>query len=89
VYNGKYSSEKKCQSTEIGLNSEKQRENVRESIYNIQNRLENVTKRINHSQQISPSSKELIWKFCEHCRVQGLSTLRITFYLNRFWNIAG
>ena len=61
---------------------------MRESIYNIENRLENVTKRINQSNQISPRNKELIWAFCEHCKAQGLSQLRIIFYLNRFWNIA-
>jgi len=88
VYNGKDSSEKKCQNAEIGLNFQNQRERVRESIYNIENRLENVTKRIRLSNQISPRNKELIWAFCGHCKAQGLSPLRIIFYLNRFWNIA-
>lgn len=88
MYNGKYSSEKKCQSTENGLSNENQTESVRDSIYNIQNRLENVTKRINQSKQISEQNRSLVWKFCEHCKLQGLSTLRIVFYLNRFWNIA-
>ena len=88
MYNGKYSFEKKCQSTENGLNVEIERENVREDIYNIQGRLQNITKRINHSPAISDHNKELIWKFCEHCKLQGLSTLRVLFYLNRFLNIA-
>ncbi len=61
---------------------------MRDSIYNIPNRLENVTKRINKSPQITPHNKELIWKFCDYCKLQGLSTLRVLFYLNRFWNIA-
>ena len=85
---GKYRSENEYQSTENGLNSGNQRENVRESIYNIENRLQNVTKRINQTTRISPRNKELIWAFCEHCKAQGLSQLRIIFYLNRFWNIA-
>jgi site-specific recombinase XerD len=88
VYNGKYSSEKKCQSTENGLKLEVQRENVKEDIYNIQGRLRNVTKRINQNSAISEHNKELIWKFCEHCKLQGLSTLRVLFYLNRFLDIA-
>jgi integrase/recombinase XerD len=88
VCDGKYSSEKKCQSTENGLNPENQHENVRQDIYIIQNRLENVTKRINQSKDISEHNKAVVWKFCEHCRLQGLSTLRIVLYLNRFWNIA-
>jgi integrase/recombinase XerD len=88
VYNGKYSSEKKCQGTENGLKLEVQRENVREDIYNVQGRLRNVTKRINQNSAISDHDKELIWKFCEHCKLQGLSTLRVLLYLNRFLDIA-
>jgi hypothetical protein len=57
-------------------------------IYNVQNRLENVNKRIVSSQRITPRNRELIWNFCDHCRLQGLSVLRVVFYLNRFWNIA-
>jgi hypothetical protein len=57
VYNGKDSSEKKCQSTEIGLNLQNQRQIVRESIYNIENRLEKVTKRI--LEDPSKSNKKL------------------------------
>jgi integrase/recombinase XerD len=79
---------KRCQSTENDLNPENQRENVIQDIYNIRNRLENVTKRVSQNKDISEHNKELIWKFCEHCKLQGLSTLRIVFYLNRFWNIA-
>jgi len=85
---GKYRSENEYQSTEIGLKAETQRANVRTSIYNIENRLQNVTKRINSSSRISPHNRELIWKFAEHCKIQGLSTLRVIFYLNRFYNIA-
>lgn len=88
MYNGKYSSEKKCQSTENDLNLEVQRANVRDDIYAVPRRVQNVTKRINQSQGISDHNKELIWKFCEHCKLQGLSTLRVLFYLNRFLNIA-
>ena len=60
---------------------------MRTSIYNIENRLQNVTKRINASPRISTHNKELIWEFAEHCKIQGLSTLRVIFYLNRFYNI--
>jgi site-specific recombinase XerC len=62
--------------------------NVRADIYNVQNRLESVNKRFESSQSITVRNKELIWKFCDHCRLQGLSNLRVVFYLNRFWNIA-
>ncbi len=84
----KHSSESKRQNIEKSLNRQIQTEKVRDSIYNIPNRLENVTKRISQSQQITPRNKELIWKFCDHCKLLGLSTLRVLFYLNRFWNIA-
>lgn len=84
---GKYRSENEYQSTENGLNPENQRANVRTSIYNIDNRLQNVTKRINKTSMISPHNRELIWKYAEHCQIQGLSTLRVIFYLNRFYNI--
>jgi len=83
----KYRSESKYQSTEIGLKPENLPVIVRASIYNIENRLQNVTKRINSSPRISPRNKELIWKFAEHCKIQGLSVLRVIFYLNRFYNI--
>jgi hypothetical protein len=53
VYNEKYGSEKKCQSTEIGLILEVQSENVRGGIHNVQGRLQNVTKRINANSAIS------------------------------------
>jgi site-specific recombinase XerC len=85
---GKYSSESECQSTEIGLKPEVQTGSVTGDIYNVQDRLENVKRRIESSQKITPRNKELIWKFCDHCRLQGLSNLRVVFYLNRFWNIA-
>ena len=61
---------------------------MRDDIYAVQRRLQNVTRRINRSPAISDHNKELIWKFCEHCKLQGLSTLRVLFYLNRFLNIA-
>jgi site-specific recombinase XerD len=80
--------ENECQSTEIDLKKEVQTGNVTGDIYNVQNRLENVRKRIESSQKITPRNKDLIWKFCERCRLQGLSNLRVVFYLNRFWNIA-
>ena len=84
----KYGLENERQSTEIDLKTEVQTGSVTGDIYNVQNRLENVNKRIESSQRITPHNRELIWKFCDHCRVQGLSTLRVVFYLNRFWNIA-
>jgi hypothetical protein len=61
VHNGKYSPKKKCQRTGNGLDEENERENVREDMYNIQNRLENVTNRISQSKDISEHN-ELIWK---------------------------
>jgi len=84
----KYGLENERQSTEIDLKTEVQTGSVTGDIYNVQNRLENVNKRIESSQRITPHNRELIWKFCDHCRLQGLSTLRVVFYLNRFWNIA-
>jgi len=84
----KYGLENERRSTEIGLKTEVQTGSVIGDIYNVQNRLENVNKRIKLSERITPRNKELIWKFCDHCRLQGLSALRVVFYLNRFWNIA-
>jgi len=84
----KYGLENERPSTEIDLKAEVQTGSVIGDIYNVQNRLENVNKRIESSQRITPRNRELIWKFCDHCRLQGLSTLRVVFYLNRFWNIA-
>ena len=84
----KCSSESKCQIIEIGLKTEAQNQTVRDDIYNVQNRLENVTRRIAHSGEISQRNRDLIWKFCESCQLQGLSSPRILLYLNRFWNIS-
>jgi integrase len=84
----KYGSESECQSTEIGLKTEVQTGNVTGDIYDVQNRLENVSRRLVLCEGIAERNKELIWKFCDHCRLQGLSALRVVFYLNRFWNIA-
>jgi hypothetical protein len=66
---GKYGSENGCQSTEIGLNSGAQTGDVTGDIYNIQNRLENGG--IECSHRITLRNKELIWKFCDNCRLQG------------------
>jgi site-specific recombinase XerD len=85
---GKYGSESECQSTEIDLNTEAQTANLRAKICNIQNRLENLSRRIESSHWITLRNKELIWKFCDHYRLQWLSNLRVVFYLNWFWNIA-
>lgn len=48
--------------------------NVRTSIDGTENRLGKVTRRINSSSKISPRNKELVWKFVEHYKIQGLST---------------
>lgn len=84
----KYGLENERQSTEIDLKTEVQTGSVTRDIYNVQNRLENVNKRIESSQRITPHNRELIRKFCDHGRLQGLSALRVVFHLNRFWNIA-
>lgn len=80
--------ENECQSTEIGLKKQGQTGSVTGDIYNVQSRLENVSRRLTLCEGIAQRNKELIWKFCDHCRLQGLSALRVVFYLNRFWNIA-
>jgi hypothetical protein len=85
---GKYALENECQSTEIALKREVQTGSVTGDIYNVQNRLENVNKRIESSQRITPHNRELIRKFCDRRGLQGLSALRVVFYLNRFWSIA-
>ena len=61
---------------------------MKENIYDAKGKLESVRRRINASDQISQENRQLIFDFCDHRRVQGLSSLRILFYLNRFWNIA-
>jgi len=78
---GNYRSEHKGPSTEIGLKPENQRANVRTSIYNIENRLQNVSKRINSSPRISPHNRELIWKFAEASTWNEITPCN--FHLNR------
>jgi len=74
--------------TEKSLKISGQKDIVREDIYDVKGRIEAVTKRINTCDQISKQNRQLIFDFCEYCSLQGLSNLRILFYLNRFWNIA-
>jgi hypothetical protein len=74
--------------TEKSLKIENQESIVKESIYNVQGRIESVRRKISASDQISERNCQLIFDFCEHRKLQGLSNLRILFYLNRFWNIA-
>ena len=59
-----------------------------EDIYDVNRRMELVSKRIGESREISERNKELIFRFADNCALQGLSKLRVVFYLNRFWNIA-
>ena len=73
--------------TEKSLKIKDQKNIVKESIYDVKGRIA-VTRRINASDQISARNHQLIFNFSEHCRLQGLSNLKILFYLNRFWNIA-
>jgi len=74
--------------TEKSLKIEDQNNIVKENIHNVKGRIEAVTRRINTSDQISKKNRQLIFDFCEHCKLQGLSNIRVLFYLNRFWNIA-
>jgi len=74
--------------TEKSLKIKDQKNIVKEDIYDVKGRLEAVTRRINASDQISRKNRQLVFDFCEHCRLQGLSNIRVLFYLNRFWNIA-
>ena len=60
----KYGLENERQSTEIDIKTEVQTGSVIGDIYNVQNRLENVDKRIESSQRITPRNRELIWNFC-------------------------
>lgn len=73
--------------TEKSLKIEDQKNIVRESIYDVKGRIEAVTNRISSSDQISRRNRQLTFDFCEYCRLQGLSNLRVLFYLNRFWTI--
>ena len=59
------------------MKTETETGSVTGDIHNIQNRLENVKRRTESSQRTKLANKELIWKFVEHCRLQGLSTLRV------------
>ena len=59
-----------------------------EDVYDVERRIELVSKRIKESKEITERNKELIFKFVDNCTLQGLSKLRAVFYLNRFWNIA-
>ncbi len=61
---------------------------MKENIYDIKGRTESVIQKIKSSNEISEVNKQLIFKFCDHCSLQGLSNHRILFYMNRFWNIA-
>jgi integrase len=74
--------------TEKSLKIENQESIVKESIYDVKGRIESVKRKISASDQICEKNRQLIFNFCEHRRLQGLSNLRILFYLNRFWNIA-
>jgi integrase/recombinase XerD len=74
--------------TEKSLKIENQKNIVKESIYDVKGRIESVKRKISASDQISERNRQLVFDFCEHRRLQGLSNLRILFYLNRFWNIA-
>jgi integrase len=74
--------------TEKSLKIDDQKSIVRENVYDVKGKIESVKRRINASDQISERNRQLIYDFCDHCRLQGLSNLRILFYLNRFWNIA-
>jgi site-specific recombinase XerD len=70
------------------LSSENEKGIVRDNPYNYEGRIKAVTKRIENSGAISKRNKELIFQFCDHAALQGLSQPRILFYLNRFWNLA-
>jgi len=58
-----------------------------EDVYDVERRLELVSKRIRESNKTTERNKQLIFKFADNCILQGLSKLRAVFYLNRFWNI--
>lgn len=57
-------------------------------VYDIKARYKNVIKRIENSTAISERNRKLVFKFRDAIIAQGLSTLRIVFYLNRLYNIA-
>jgi len=58
-----------------------------EDVYDVERRLELVSKRIRESEEITGRNKELIFRFADTCILRGLTKLRAVFYLNRFWNI--
>ncbi len=70
------------------LSTKSEKPIVRENPYNYEGRIKAVTKRIENSKAISKRNKELIFQFCDHAAIQGLSQARVLFYLNRFWNLA-
>ena len=82
-----YGLENERQSTEIDLKTEVQTGSVTGDIYNVQNRLEKVNKRIESSQRITPRNRELIWKFCDHCSTVILADLKCP--LSTLMNCAG
>lgn len=59
--------------TEKSLKIENKKSIVKESIYNVQGRTESVRKKISVSDQISERNRQLIFDFCDHRRLQGLS----------------
>jgi len=69
---------------EKSLKIENQKSIVKESIYGVKGRIESVRRKISASDQISERNRQLIFDFCEHGRLRGLSNHRILFYLNRF-----
>lgn len=59
-----------------------------EDVYDVERRLELVSKRIRESKEITEQNKQLIFKFADNCLLRGLSKLCAVFYLDRFWDIA-
>jgi integrase/recombinase XerD len=57
-------------------------------IYDLNGRLERISKTVENSAKVSRRNKELIFKFHDDMFAEGLSTARVLFYLNRLWNIA-
>jgi hypothetical protein len=72
----RYGLENERQGTEIDLKTDVQTGSVTGDIYNVQNRLENVNKRIESSQRITPHNRMLIRKFCDHCSTIILTDLK-------------
>jgi len=57
-------------------------------IYDLQGRLERVSRAIQSSSEICASNKALLLKFRDEMIAEGLSIARVLFYMNRLWNIA-